>query len=266
MQIGCQTYSWEMLGHHWRGTPDDILDAVAGAGFAGVEFSRTMIGRYIHDPAGFERALHERGLRCAAFASGSPSGWSDPATADADLRAVEPALRFAAHFGVVLGLGSPASTTTDDLDRKFDHACRMLGVIARRARDYGVTVAVHPNSAPGSLVRSEAAYDRLLAATAADGVQFNPDTGHMARDGVPIIACLERHRDRIVHVHMKDVDRTGHWQPLGAGDSDVVSILGWLRDNYDDWLVIEDESDRVWTDLAGVLTDARRFVRDHTGQ
>ena len=184
----------------------------------------------------------------------------------ADLRAIEPALRFAAHFGVVLGLSSPASPTRDNADRAFDQASRMLGTIARRAREHGVTVAVHPNSARGSLVRSEATYDRLLAATAADGVMFNPDTGHMARDGVNIIVCLERHRDRIVHVHMKDVDSSGHWQPLGAGTSDVPRLLGWLQANYDGWLVIEDESDRVRTDLAGGLVDARRFVREHTGQ
>lgn len=36
--IGCQTYSWEMRGDDWTGTVDEILDAVAEAGYAGVEW------------------------------------------------------------------------------------------------------------------------------------------------------------------------------------------------------------------------------------
>ena len=260
MEIGCQTYSWEMLGPHWRGTPDAILDMMARAGYSGVEFSRTMIGEYLDRPDAFERALRERGLRCAAFASGG-SGYSDPAQAEADLAGIEPALRFAAHFGVVLGLSSPQSPTRDDYDQKLEHACRMYSRIARRARSMGVTVAVHPNSAPTSLARSADEYDRLLAQTADAGVMFNPDTGHMFRDGLDIIACLEEHRDRIVHVHMKDVDRAGNWQQLGAGDSDVPGILEWLQENYLGWLVIEDESERVWSDLAGTLADNRRYLQ-----
>jgi len=34
MLLGCQTFTWEMLGDRWRGTTDDILDAIAGAGVA----------------------------------------------------------------------------------------------------------------------------------------------------------------------------------------------------------------------------------------
>ena len=44
-RIGCQTYSWEMLGAAWQGSPDDIMDAVSEAGYDGIEFSNVMIGR-----------------------------------------------------------------------------------------------------------------------------------------------------------------------------------------------------------------------------
>ena len=35
LKVGCQTYTWEMLGDKWTGTVDDILDLVAAAGYAG---------------------------------------------------------------------------------------------------------------------------------------------------------------------------------------------------------------------------------------
>ena len=49
-KIGCQTYSWEWLGTDWQGTPEQILHAVAAAGYAGVEFSNNMIGRFYDHP------------------------------------------------------------------------------------------------------------------------------------------------------------------------------------------------------------------------
>ena len=68
MKIGHQMYSWEMQGPAWRGTPDDIMDMVAAAGYAGIEFSSAMIGGYAERPAEFQRALQRRGLAAAAFA------------------------------------------------------------------------------------------------------------------------------------------------------------------------------------------------------
>ena len=32
-KIGCQTYTWEMLGSQWQRHVDDILDAIATFGY-----------------------------------------------------------------------------------------------------------------------------------------------------------------------------------------------------------------------------------------
>ena len=53
IRIGCQTYSWEMLGKKWNGRVDDILVAVAGAGYEGIEITQTMIREYAPRPAEF---------------------------------------------------------------------------------------------------------------------------------------------------------------------------------------------------------------------
>ena len=55
MRLGHQTYSWEMQRDTWRGTPDDILDTVAAAGYQGVEFSNLMIGDYWDRPDYFRK-------------------------------------------------------------------------------------------------------------------------------------------------------------------------------------------------------------------
>ena len=68
LKFGCQTYSWEMLGGKWHGTPEMILDAMSVSGYRGVEFSNGMIGRYMDHPDDFGIELERRQLACAAFA------------------------------------------------------------------------------------------------------------------------------------------------------------------------------------------------------
>ena len=261
IRVGCQTYTWEMLGHEWRGSPDDILDAVAAAGFAGVEFSNNMIGSYADRPAAFQKALEKRGLACAAFAYAT-TGFTDPGREPEDLAGAEVGLRFAAHFSVPLCLGGPSSESRDDYEAKFSQACRFYGEVARRAGEHGVAVAVHPHSHHTSLVLTPQEYDRLLSATEGAGIMFNPDTGHMLRGGHDLLATFRKYRLRIIHVHIKDVDAAGHWQPLGKGISDLGSLLRWLAESgYQGSVVAEEESDAVWHDAAAAIADDRSYLR-----
>ncbi len=261
IRMGCQTYTWEMLGPKWQGSPDDILDAVAAAGFAGVEFSNNMIGDYLDRPEAFEKALKKRNLAFAAYAYAT-TGFTDPARTEEDLAGAEKGVRFAAHFAAPLCLGGPSSASHDDYDAKFAQACSLYGKVAELAAPRGVTVALHPHSHHTSLVLTPEQYDRLLAATEAAGLMFNPDTGHMLRGGHDLLATLAKHHARIVHVHIKDVDTAGHWQPLGKGISDLPGLLRWLGETgYRGWVVTEEESDAVWQDASRAIADDRQYLR-----
>ena len=261
MRVGHQTYSWEMLGDKWRGSPDDILDAVAAAGYEGVEFANSMIGDYWDRPKEFALALAKRGLKLAGFAY-ARTGFTDPATCDDDMAGAEKALRFAAHFSVVLGLGGPSSPTRDGYEEKLAHAVRFYNEVAARGEKLGVPVALHPHSHHTSLVLTGDEYDRLLAATEASGAMFNPDTGHLIRGGQDVLDCCRRHAGRIVHVHCKDVDAQGHWQPMGRGICDFPGLVRWLDGiGYRGWLVVEEESDLVWSDLPAAMAQNRAYIR-----
>src|SRR5262245_29450439 len=87
LRIGCQTYTWEMLGDAWRGTTADILDAVVTAGYAGIEITLRMAGEFRDDPAGLGAACAARGLTLTTLAFSAPAGFTDPAYAAAELAA-----------------------------------------------------------------------------------------------------------------------------------------------------------------------------------
>jgi inosose dehydratase len=260
-RIGCQTYTWEMLGRDWRGSPDDILDMVSAAGYDGVEFSNAMIGDYARSPDRLAAALARRGLALAAFAYGA-AGFSDPARYEADLAGAEQALGFARAMGVPLCLAGPAASSRQDYERRFAQAVRFYRAVAERGAAAGVTVCVHPHSHHGSLVESAAEYDALLEATADVGLMFNPDAGHIVRSGQDLLACLRRHRSRIAHVHIKDVDAAGNWQPLGGGRIAWREVLDLLRESgYVGWIVAEEESDAAYADQAAAILVNRTYLR-----
>ncbi len=263
MRIGCQTYTWEMLGDQWKGTPDDILDAVAAAGYEGVEFAVPMIGDYYGDPHAFEAALAQRGLELAAFAYASQHGFSDPAHWDDEIAEAAQALHFVAHFPrPVLCLGGAASLSRDDYDTKLAHACRFYSEVARMGADMGVTVCVHPHSHHGSLLESADQYVRLLEATADSGLGFNPDSGHIVRGGQDLLTCILDHIERIRHVHVKDVTADGRWAPLGDGVCDFAGLFTLLQvAEYDGWIVAEEESDFAWASPSEAIAVNRRYLR-----
>jgi len=262
MRVGHQTYSWEMLGSDWHGSADDILDAVAAAGYEGVEFSNVMIGSYWDRPADFRRALGARKLSLAAFAYAADDGFTDPARYEADLSGVEKALGLAAAFSVPLCLAGPSSHSHERAEAKLSQACRLYNEAARLGKQKGVVVAVHPHSHHTSLVLSSTEYDRLLEATESSGLKFNPDTGHIVRGGQDVLGCFQRHRERIVHVHCKDVDAAGKWQPMGEGSCDFPRLFEWLGEQgYQGWLISEEESEAVRSDLQSAISRNRSYFR-----
>jgi inosose dehydratase len=260
-RIGCQTYTWEMLVPRWQGSPDDILDLVSGAGYDGIEFSNAMVGDYMQSPDRLAQALARRRLALAAFAYAA-DGFSDPGRYEADLAGAEQALAFARAMGVPLCLAGPAAPSRHDYEQRFAQAVRFYRAVAERGSSAGVTVCVHPHSHHGSLVESAAEYDALLEATEDVGLMFNPDVGHIVRSGQDLMACLVRHRWRIAHVHIKDVDAVGNWQPLGGGRIAWREVLDFLRQSgYVGWIVAEEESDAAFADQAAAILGNRTYLR-----
>jgi inosose dehydratase len=260
-RIGCQTFSWEMLGSEWHGTTTDILDAVAAAGYAGIEISNVMIGDYFEDPDRLARDLEERGLELVGYAFAT-TGFTDAAAFEADVAGVRAGLDFCRQLGVPMYLGGASAPSRDDYEEKFAQAIKFYRAAAEEGERKGILVCVHPHSHHGSLLESAQEYDRLLEATADSGLMFNPDAGHVVRGGQDLMDCFRRHRDRIRHVHIKDVDAWGAWQPLGQGIIDWKALFDFLTDtDYVGWIVAEEESQLAWDDPANAIAVNRAYLR-----
>jgi inosose dehydratase len=130
-----------------------------------------------------------------------------------------------------------------------------LDRITDRAEERGVIACVHPHV--GTMVETGEETERGLAGSR---VGQCVDTGHQVVGGTDPVALTARHPDRVVHVHLKDVDRSiaaqvidgalsfgeavrgGMFRPLGDGDVDIAAMVQTLEGaDYQGWYVLEQD-------------------------
>lgn len=254
-RLGCQTFTWEMLGDDWCGGPDDLLREISDAGYAGIEITDVMIRAYADRPADFARRLDDVGLALAAFAFGSAGGFTEPVCAEADLEAARRWSEFAAHFpGAVVSMGSATVMSGGGRYDKFDIAADIYNRALAIGTAAGVDFALHPSSHHDTLLFSRADYDEIFARLDPQ-LGWVPDTGHMLRGGQAMDATLAAHAARIRYIHLKDVDAHGDWTMLGEGTCDIGSVIALAERSprFNGWIVVEEESATASADPAAAV-------------
>jgi len=131
--------------------------------------------------------------------------------------------------------------------------------LARAVRDAtGLRTVFHAHC--GGYVETEAEIDELMGRTDPSLVGLCVDTGHIAYGGGDPVRVVERHAERVWHVHFKDCDpavaaaaraagvgyltavRQRLFCELGAGAVDFAAVTGALRrQQYEGWIVVEQD-------------------------
>jgi inosose dehydratase len=161
--------------------------------------------------------------------------------------------------GVVVLAGSSGVPGYDERpaldDAGWARLLARLDAISDRASSRGVIAALHPHV--GTMVETGEETERVMAGSR---IGLCLDTGHLLVGGGDPVAIAAARPDRVVHVHLKDVDgalaarvrsggttyaaavRAGMFCPLGDGDVDVATLVRTLEDaGYDGWYVLEQD-------------------------
>lgn len=262
-KLGCQTFTWEMLGERWSGGPDDLLAAIAAGGYSGIEITDTMIGHYAENAVDFSVALATHGLELAAFAFGSASGFTERRLINEDLETAMRWIEFMREFpSVPLALGSATIVSDGPRQAKFEVAAELYNRVGELGAAAGVDVAIHPSSHHGTLLLDRSDYDQLFELLDPIAVGWVPDTGHILRGDHDLLDTLRSHQSRIRYVHLKDVDDAGDWAMLGQGRCDVSAVIELAVDapRFNGWIVVEEESLAAAADPAGAVRRNRETL------
>lgn len=167
-------------------------------------------------------------------------------------------------------------------DSEWDLLTSGLNKLGAVAKEYGIMLTYHHHM--GTVVQTSKEIDRLMNNTDADGVKLLFDSGHLAYCGEDYLAVLNKHIERIKHVHLKDIRpdviecvkqngksflygvRAGTFTVPGDGVVDFNSIFEILsNNNYEGWLIVEAEQDPSIANPLEYALKARKFIKKTSG-
>ena len=231
-----------MSGDLYRGRIDHIAGIAAEAGFPGLEIDTFMLGKEFGVNHRLSSTLGAHHLELAALAHAAE--WRhDHETEDERAEADDIIELLRAFPEARLVLVQLPGTDRTNLRVRQQAAIACMNAVGRRALEAGLRPTVHPNSPPGSLFRTADDYEVLLEGIDSN-IGFTPDAGHIAAGGMNAVELVRYYRDRIDHVHFKDIHPGGAWAATGSGLLDFPAIVSFLvKTGYNGWIVLEDESE-----------------------
>jgi inosose dehydratase len=240
VELGTAPNSW---GVWYPSHPDQVkstvfLDEVVEAGYDLIELGP--LGYLPADAARLERELTARDVRLSGgFVMGR---LDDDESWDALRAELENTCRLVQALGarfvavsdglyrdLVTGeFTGPSRLSDADWDRLVETLRRMAEVAAR----FECEALLHPHA--DSHVEAPADVERLLEATAEDGLRLCFDVGHHAYCGGDPVAFVRTHHRRIAYLHLKNVDgatvkrKNAESWPLAKAVGEGVFVEPWL--------------------------------------
>jgi inosose dehydratase len=162
-------------------------------------------------------------------------------------------------------------------DEEWDTLCQGLNVLGGIAEQYDLRLVYHHHMGTGVQTLEEV--NRLMENTDPNHVHLLYDTGHIFVSDGNYLNLLNKHIDRIKHVHFKDVRQnvrvqcekegksflqsflTGMFTVPGDGCIDFREVYRKLLDtNYSGWIVIEAEQDPSVAHPLEYALIARKYI------
>ena len=229
----------------WGGNDRQAIDDVAALGFRGIQLRGSAVTEWGERPDELKELLASRNLTLVALSSGLVR--IDAAFEAEDLATHVKHARFVRDVG---GLylqvvdQRPRARTAGAGD--YARMGRLLTELGRRTADLGVPLGLHNHM--GNLSQAPDEVARVLDAADPRFVRLELDTAHYAQAGGDPGAAVERYKDRLLFLHVKDLESPVPGRPadsyrfveLGRGKLDFPAFFAALaRVKFEGWAIVE---------------------------
>jgi inosose dehydratase len=229
----------------WGGNDLQAIDDIAAVGFRGIQLRSNLLKEYGDKPAAVRDLLKKRGLQFVALSGGGPRGTSY-VEADEVATQVKQATFLRDAGGLYLQMTDSARPKEgkpgpDD----FKRLGRLLSEIGKRTSDLGISLGYHNHM--GTLSQGPDETDAVLDAADPRYVKLLLDVAHYAQGGGDPVAAIHKYRDRILFLHIKDVETLQppayRFVELGRGRVDLPGVFAALKQiKFRGWAVVELDS------------------------
>lgn len=269
-------------------TFEQCVSEMALAGFIGTEVGN----KYPKDPEVLKKALRLRGMEIA-------SAWFSAFLTTKPLE--ETVESFIAHRDFLFEMGAKVIVVSEQghsiqgkndtplfenkpvfTQEDWEKLVGGLHELGRLAQEKGMDIVYHHHMGTG--VQTTEEINTLMELTDPSLVSLLYDTGHLVFSGENHLDVLERHFERIKHVHLKDVRadiaqkvredklsfltavKEGVYTVPGDGVIDFRPVFEFLSSHgYKGWLLVEAEQDPAKANPLEYALIARRYIRETAG-
>jgi inosose dehydratase len=229
----------------WGGNDRQAIEDVAAVGFRGIQLRSNSIAEF-GSPAAVRDLLHQHDLKFVAMSSGDLL--SDSAAAKKSIS------EHAAHAKFLHDAGGlylqildkrPKDRAATPAD--FKQLGKALTELGKRTADLGIPLGYHNHM--GSLGERPEELDQVMGLSDPRYVKLELDIAHYFQGGGDPVKAIEKFSDRLLFMHIKDVERlpegkdpqhSYRWVELGHGLVDVPAVFDALRKvNFRGWAVVE---------------------------
>jgi inosose dehydratase len=256
----------------WDGNDRQAIEDISRLGYRGIQLRSNCIAEF-GSPAELRKLLDERGLQMVALSSGAVS--IDPE------KETEEIARHMANAKFVRDVRGLYLQVTDQRPKNravspadYIHLGRLLTEIGKRTADLGIRLGYHNHM--GTLGESPEQVDRILQAADPRYAKLELDIAHYFQGGGDPAKAIEKYKDRLLFLHIKDVERfetqgraseSYRFVELGRGLVDLPSVFSALYSaNFRGWAIIELDSEPDKTRTPAQSAEiSKKFLEERLG-
>ncbi len=234
----------------WNGNDAQAIKEISELGFPGIQLRSNILKDYGEQPKALRDLLGQHHLEMVALSSGGVSiaPGSDNDEIAKHVRNAKFVHDVGGNYLQVTDSARPKGRKPEAAD--FKELGRVLTEIGKRAVDLGVPVGYHNHM--GSLGEAPDEVDRIMEAADPRYVKLELDIAHYQQGGGDPARAIRQYHDRLLFLHIKDVEnlamsdergRGYRWVELGRGRVNLPAVFAALKDvKFRGWAVIELDS------------------------
>jgi inosose dehydratase len=258
----------------WNEKDDQAIKDISEIGFRGIQLRNNILKEYGNRPKALRDLLDQHHLEMVALSSGGVVINSANETAEI--------ARHVSNARFVHDVGGHYLQVTDSSrpkDRKptasdFKQLGKLLSEIGKQTMDLGIPLGYHNHMS--SLGESPAEVDAIMEEADPHYVKLELDIAHYQQGGGNPAKAIRQYRDRLLFLHIKDVEdlktadnrgRAYRFVELGRGRVDLPAVFTALRDvKFRGWAVIELDSvpDQTRTPKESALI-SKKYLEEKLG-
>ncbi|HJW98634.1 MAG TPA: sugar phosphate isomerase/epimerase [Terriglobales bacterium] len=228
----------------WGGDDRKAIEDISALGYSGIQIRSNAVKEF-PNPAELRDLLQQHHLTMVALSSGDVSVETDEA---AEIAKHAANAKYAHDAGSLYLQAIDAKPKRDITADDFKTLGRRLTEIGKRSADLGVKLGYHNHM--GTIGQAPDEVDRVLAASDPRYVKFELDIAHYLQGGGDPVKAIQKYRDRLLFMHIKDVEsipkeqssrgRDFRFVELGRGRVDVPGTFKALHDvGFRGWAIVE---------------------------